>query len=366
MLDRQAAITHAEINHDAGIAAHEAGKILRKQIDELQEQVDNFCASEEVRNRLIAELTASAKRWADAANEQRLVAIEQADKVQELTAERDEWRAKAEGRESLAGRASSDYLRKLDECDELERERDELRETLKRNPGGCNHHDELRSLQKQRDKWQRTAEDYQKRTEELIDQRSRWIDAAVEIYRRFYPHKDYGVLAPEGVRDMVLKAIDELTAERDEWRAKAEQATNQPTSQSDALKTEETTENGATKSEMRDFDDSREKLEADVRKRYTYTVSTAMWPPSANKHTDMVSAPIDTVLGWLDRQVAITRAEVFGDGEFDCMTCDAKRELQECVEDLSGACELLNGVNEKLREQVDERARRAATRRRRT
>ena len=240
MLDRQAAITHAEINHDAGIAAHEAGKILRKQIDELQEQVDNFCASEEVRNRLIAELTASAKRWADAANEQRLVAIEQADKVQELT------------------------------------------------------------------------------------------------------------------------------AERDEWRAKAEQATNQPTSQSDALKTEETTENGATKSEMRDFDDSREKLEADVRKRYTYTVSTAMWPPSANKHTDMVSAPIDTVLGWLDRQVAITRAEVFGDGEFDCMTCDAKRELQECVEDLSGACELLNGVNEKLREQVDERARRAATRRRRT
>ena len=86
--------------------------------------------------------------------------------------------------------------------------------------------------------------------------------------------------------------------------------TNRPTSQSDALKTEETTENGATKSEMRDFDDSREKLEADVRKCYTHTVTTAMWPPSANKHMDMVSVPIDTVLGWLDRQAAITHAEV--------------------------------------------------------
>ncbi len=55
--------------------------------------------------------------------------------------------------------------------------------------------------------------------------------------------------------------------------------------------------------------DSREKLEADVLKYYTHTVSTAMWPPSANKHTDMVSVSMDDVLGWLDRQAAITRRE---------------------------------------------------------
>lgn len=55
--------------------------------------------------------------------------------------------------------------------------------------------------------------------------------------------------------------------------------------------------------------DSREKLEADVLKYYTHTVSTAMWPPSANKHTDMVSVSMDDVLGWLDRQAAITERE---------------------------------------------------------
>lgn len=86
-------------------------------------------------------------------------------------------------------------------------------------------------------------------------------------------------------------------------------ATNRPTSQSDAPKTEETAENGATKSEMRDFDDSREKLEADVEAHYTHTVSTAMWPESANKRTRYVSVPMDKVLGWLDRQEAITSKE---------------------------------------------------------
>lgn len=42
----------------------------------------------------IAKLTADVKKWADAANGQRLVAMEQADKVQELTVERDELRDK--------------------------------------------------------------------------------------------------------------------------------------------------------------------------------------------------------------------------------------------------------------------------------
>ena len=68
---------------------------------------------------------------------------------------------------------------------------------------------------------------------------------------------------------------------------------------------------GVTTSDSRQIDgmDSREQLEADVLKYYTHTVSTAMWPPSANKHTDMVSVSMNDVLGWLDRQAAITRRE---------------------------------------------------------
>ena len=57
-------------------------------------------------------------------------------------------------------------------------------------------------------------------------------------------------------------------------------------------------------------DDTREKLEADVRGRFTHRTSTAMWPPSANKVTDWVSVSMETVLGWLDRQAEITEREV--------------------------------------------------------
>ena len=56
--------------------------------------------------------------------------------------------------------------------------------------------------------------------------------------------------------------------------------------------------------------DSREKLEADVRKHYAYSTTTLMYPPSANKTTDMLHAlPVDTVIGWLARQAAITERE---------------------------------------------------------
>lgn len=56
--------------------------------------------------------------------------------------------------------------------------------------------------------------------------------------------------------------------------------------------------------------DTREKLEADIRKLYTHSTSTLMYPPSANKTTDYIkSVSVDTVLGWLDRQSAITERE---------------------------------------------------------
>lgn len=43
----------------------------------------------------------------------------------------------------------------------------------------------------------------------LIKQRDEWSDVAIDIYRRFYPHEEYCIPKPEGIRDMVLKAVDE-------------------------------------------------------------------------------------------------------------------------------------------------------------
>ena len=117
-LDRQKRITMHE---------HQEGCKYKAKADELQERLerqaaylarlndDIWCYKVELaRNeKTIDELKADAKKWADAANEQRLVAIEQADKVQELTAERDEWQ-----------RTADDYKERKDA---LVAERDRLR-----------------------------------------------------------------------------------------------------------------------------------------------------------------------------------------------------------------------------------------------
>lgn len=57
--------------------------------------------------------------------------------------------------------------------------------------------------------------------------------------------------------------------------------------------------------------DTREKLEADIRKLYSYTTSTLLYPQSEKKTTDYImSVSVDTVLEWLDRQAAITQDEL--------------------------------------------------------
>lgn len=86
-----------------------------------------------------------------------------------------------------------------------------------------------------------------------------------------------------------------IARERDEWKAKAEQATNQPTSQSDAPKTAETAENDASKCEIRDFVDSREKLEADMRH----------WCDIIH----LEGYQRDMIWCWLNRQADITAGE---------------------------------------------------------
>lgn len=109
--------------------------------------------------------------------------------------------------------------------------------------------------------------------------------------------------------------VNELTAERDEWKAKAE-------GYAEALEklgcsvlangtVFELSGNLDTQSraeiEDADMSDSREKLEADVLKYYTHTTSTLMWPDDANIKTKWVSVSMGTVLEWLDRQEAITK-----------------------------------------------------------
>lgn len=82
--------------------------------------------------------------------------------------------------------------------------------------------------------------------------------------------------------------------------------------------------------------DSREKLEADVRKNYSYTVTTLMYPPSANKNTDMLKAlPVDTVIGWLDRQAAIIERET--EKKWSCFSDSAGGHITELTEQLESA-----------------------------
>jgi Lar family restriction alleviation protein len=72
--------------------------------------------------------------------------------------------------------------------------------------------------------------------------------------------------------------------------------------------------------------DSREQLEAWAREEIA-----EKWACSDSD----VSLLLDDLRDLLDRQAAITRAEVFEDGEYDCRTCDAKRELQDRVDSLT-------------------------------
>ena len=97
-------------------------------------------------------------------------------------------------------------------------------------------------------------------------------------------------------------------------------------------------ETESTTESLSDGADSREKLEADVLKYYTHTVSTAMWPPSANKHTDMVSVSMDDVLGWLDRQAAITANETNHDNPYVGLVRGKQWERTEKSDYYCGRC----------------------------
>ena len=141
----------------------------------------------------------------------------------------------------------------------------------------------------------------------LREQREHWFNEAVTIYRWFYPHDEYGI--PQNIAEMVLAKVDEL------------QATNKPNSQSDVLKTAETAENATSKDEIHDFDDSREKLEADIEKLCTgilahrveyqkeYCKLHGLQPDKNHSCWSETQWLYPVMMHLLDRQEAITRRE---------------------------------------------------------
>ena len=139
-------------------------------------------------------------------------------------------------------------------------------------------------------------------------------------------------------------ANDDSAPEKDVSGGAVDVTTKQPISQFDVPKSEETTENSTAKNEIRDFDDTREKLEADVLKYYTHTTSTLMWPVDANIMKKWVSVSMDTVLEWLDRQDAITRRECDKPNWDYCETCELTAERDLYREKLSRALDLAHEI----------------------
>lgn len=138
--------------------------------------------------------------------------------------------------------------------------------------------------------------------------------------------------------------MSEVVKERDGWKAKAEQAehamnkaaaesrntTKQPISQFDVPKSEETTENVTSKDEIRNFDDTREKLEADI----WYFIEHNGWfgyEYEAESYADCRKAIFEIFKEWLDRQAAITANEANSVYGLGCEACRAaqKRRIAE-------------------------------------
>ncbi len=107
---------------------------------------------------------------------------------------------------------------------------------------------------------------------------------------------------------MLARELLKLRAELD--------AAKQQISKFDAPKSVETSENPASKREISDFDDSRELLEADISKYLNY-------PSDCRAVYDY-----NAVIGWLDRQAAITERETTKRHELFCETCEAESDKQ--------------------------------------
>ena len=110
-------------------------------------------------------------------------------------------------------------------------------------------------------------------------------------------------------------------------------ASNKPDSKFDALKTAEMPETDATKAHIRDFDDTREQLEADVDELFRYQT--------------LRDALVKHVIGLLDRQAAIT--------ERQCMErATSERVGWDCAECAEGLGKELDARCDPLKERIAE------------
>jgi hypothetical protein len=128
------------------------------------------------------------------------------ERVDSLTAERDELLAELEAYRDFE---KGEFAIPLDEAMEFTTDP----------PGYVKKH--IAELQTERDDLRRITKELEERNGELLEGRAHWIDQAVSIYRRFYPHNEYAV--PADVSSMVIAKIDELIAERDELRDKLDE-----------------------------------------------------------------------------------------------------------------------------------------------
>ena len=118
-------------------------------------------------------------------------------------------------------------------------------------------------------------------------------------------------------------------------------ASNKPDSKFDARKTAETPETDAAKGDIRDFDDSREKLEADVRKYLNY-------PSDCRAVYDY-----NAVIGWLDRQAAITKNEVMVHYRDELSRRDKReKELQAALDQQRAATANANDLWGRTRDEL--------------
>lgn len=360
-LDRQDAITRREFDGECEFCQSEVARLQGK-VDELTAEVEaqRKSANDAERGVLSEEwyicrdrydddvfelqqqvdsLTADAQQWADAANAQRLVAIEQADKVRDLTADLDK-----------ANEACDKLLNKLiDMTAERDYWHDEVQHCMDSaypkshapergydqnvmaypDRKGCTTPSTLVSavIDQLRDAAQdgfyaNKFGDVVRLTKERDEQRKRKSRAEQKLNALVNRLREQrvGIMWNDGISDwhvsLPIEEFAEVKAKRDELRERLDRIAAGFDDWDNLADGKEPPDCPMAQFQPRDGD-SRDKLEADV--------------------ADMVGAePLyATIIGWLDRQEAITRAEVFEDGEYDCRTCAAKAELREQVDVLT-------------------------------
>lgn len=130
-------------------------------------------------------------------------------------------------------------------------------------------------------------------------------------------------------------------------------AANRPISKSADRETPETAEIGALKDEIRDFDDSREKLEAEVR-QYVLDAWAQGWEAGQHDDMDCRNFYIDEIRVLLDRQAAITEREwLEGKTHIFGMTFEEVRGLKAKIEELTADLNTAVCDNNSLRYELE-------------